>query len=163
MKGVRTWLYAKGHSSVKGNEQADTTAKTAALVGRMVLKSIIATQTRKPTIGQNPIHQLGPGRFEVPAYGQRSHESVARSDRAPQQRWLHRIGKETEPTYTCDHESEDGHDITFVCQRFKNERREMLETRSPWEGLDALVWVKEGHKDPYDEIEAFFSFILSHL
>jgi len=52
---------------------------------------------------------------------------------------------------------------TFGCWRFRKERAELIGTRSTWKELDAPMWVKEGDQDPYDAIEAFFSYLYSQL
>jgi len=66
-------------------------------------------------------------------------------------------------TCPCGNPRQDGHHITFVCSRFRKERRELVGLATTWEQLDAPMWAKEGGDEPYDRVEAFFGFLFTKL
>jgi len=73
------------------------------------------------------------------------------------------LGKTADPVCPCGHHTEDGFRITFACPRFKKERTELIGRPANWEDLDTPRWVKEGDEEQYDQVEAFFGYIVTQI
>ena len=86
-----------------------------------------------------------------------------RTNRGPQNAWLHHIGKAPDPSCTCGHPSQDGDHLVFHCPDTAASREKYLPPNADkWEALDDPHWVvtqtgAPGRKQEKEEgIEIFF-------
>ena len=71
-----------------------------------------------------------------------------RTERGPQEEWLHRIGKADDPFCPCDHTTiQSGAHITFSCALHTQARHRLTSNRQSWEELDSPRWIKRSRLD----------------
>ncbi|KAF8417691.1 hypothetical protein EV426DRAFT_681953 [Tirmania nivea] len=88
-----------------------------------------------------------------------------RTNRGPQNYWLHFIRKVDSPSCSnCDHPSEDGHHIAFDCPKHHQQRQEFVGNARTWEDLDTPIWRREeGEEEEWDAVEAYFAYLYRPL
>ncbi|KAF8418734.1 hypothetical protein EV426DRAFT_720453 [Tirmania nivea] len=91
-----------------------------------------------------------------------------RTNRGPQNYWLHFVRRVDSPTCpNCDHPSEDGYHITFDCPHHRQQRQELIGDARTWEDLDTPIWRKEegeeGEEEEWDAVEAYFTYLYCSL
>jgi len=82
-----------------------------------------------------------------------------RTERGPQNKWLHHIKKIDSPSWACGAAEETGYHLVFECPKHEKIRREFLLGKSSWQALDKADWrrVGEGKEAWYFEaVEEFF-------
>ena len=115
-------LWARGYIGISGNEKADKRAEFESFLGEISGRSRIATgegvraisrATRK-TYQQQP--EFNPrtcewNRHSLSAY------TWTRTERGPQNKWLHHIKKVDSPSCACGAAEQTGHHLVFECPR----------------------------------------------
>ena len=82
-----------------------------------------------------------------------------RTERGPQNKWLHHIKKVDSPSCACGAAEETGNHLVFECPRFEGIRVEFLGDKSSWQELDQAEWRKVGDEDGawyFEAVEEFF-------
>ena len=91
-----------------------------------------------------------------------------RTNKRPQRRWLHHIGKAGGKECSCGHDTQDGHHFTFLCPLYETTKRRLIGARESdsWESLDKPLLIKgreEGREHYADGVELFFLYIFAQL
>ena len=164
-------LWVRSHIGIPGNERADERAEYESFLGEVALSPQEGTEEGLRALGK-AVRKAA--RVEA-GYGQRrvlwdrhalSAYTWLRTDKGPQKKWLHYIGKAANPACACGHSPEDERHIMFECPRFRSWRDEYLGERRTWEELDKQFWIKRGEGDKekfFEGTEAFFGLVYGRL
>ena len=87
-----------------------------------------------------------------------------RTDKGPQRKWLHLLGKADSPFCQCDdQEPQTGDHLTFQCPLHDQARKTLIPGRQSWEDLDNPHWIKTGPNEKVDGVEEFFMYLFHHF
>ena len=157
-------LWVRGHIGISGNEKADRRADFESILGEISGKDNVATEEGVRAISRaiRKSHRQQPG-FNPRTCEWNRHSGSAytwtRSERGPQNKWLHYIKKVDSPSCAGGSAEETGHHLVFECPRYEGIRREFLVGKSSWEELDKPDWRKVGDGDDawyFGAVEEFF-------
>ena len=139
------FVWVRGHIGIEGNEKAGQAVGTHSWEGDIRCLSQTSTHAGVWKAG-------GATREEwrtEPSYLNKSHQnyqalSALRTNRDPQNSWLHKLGKADPPACPCGHPDASGDHITFHCPTWATQRHNLIGYRSSWPELDNSIWVKTG-------------------
>jgi len=157
-------LWVRGHIGICGNEQVDKQAEFESILGTISESSKIATEE-----GMKAISKATRKCFrQQPGFNPRTCEwnrqalsayTWTRTERGPQNKWLHHIKKANSPLCSTCGATETGHHMVFECLKYEGIRREFLAGKGSWEDLDKADWRKVGEGDKawyFEAVEELF-------
>ena len=144
-------LWVRGHIGIAGNEKGDKRAEYESILGEISGTARTATEEGVRAISRatRKTHRQQPG-FNARSCEWNRHALSAytwtRTERGPQNKWLHHIKEVDSPACACGSAEETGHRLVIECPRHERIRREFLRGKGSWEELDEADWrkVEEG-------------------
>ena len=157
-------LWVRGHTGITGNEKADKRAEYESFLGEISGKTSIATEE-----GVRAMHnRIRKSHRQQPGFNPRTCEwsrqaisayTWTRTERGPQNKWLHHVKKANSPACNCGAPEESGHHLVFECPRHAAIRGDFLAGKKSWEELYKPDWRKAGEGEDawyFEAVEEFF-------
>jgi len=159
------WVcWVRAHIGITSNEKADKRAEFESFLGEISGSRGIATEegVRAFSRAIRKSHRQQPGfnprtcewnRHSMSAY------TWTRTERGPQNKWLHHIKKTDCRSCSYGPQRQSGYHLVFECAKHEEIRRNFLAGKSSWEELDEADWRKVGEGDGawyFEAVKEFF-------